>query len=623
MKKMLLCLSAIALTSAANAQWTGTNPLTTPSAVGIGTSPTLNYIPLQVRADESLFGGSGIVASFERFSPNPLSTGKLNITVSDFGDSYNAGDILMDAQGNADIALRTQGGSGGILVLKRNGTVGIGTGTPTTDAAVKLHIKSYGADPQNAQILIESSETQAVRFARSGINTWIMGRRASDNAFSITDSYFFDGNTEKFVLNGSGFLGLGAQTPSEKLDILNGNLKLTNGTFLPYGNDTRVLFQSHNTSASGSPVQFEMLHQSSGVELANRRGYLTMRADDGNLNLLSSQKVLMYTGGVQRMVVDPTGRVGIGQTAPASTLDVNGTLRLSVAGAQAGFVLTATNANGDATWQALPTPATQWSVNGADVYRSTGNVGIGTNTPSARFQIVDGSTQMSLMSTGVSSGMYGTQYYAGINFEGGDKITVGKTFNPNTYGSHFAIKNETRANSALIALAYDKVYIGGSSAGVNAVSFSNDGVVNIGSGTIPAGKGYMLGVRGKIICEEVKVALHADWPWADYVFADDYKLTSLDSLESYIKENKHLPNISSAKEIKEEGINLGQMQNKHMEKIEELTLYIIELNKKLSEQQQLNTTASNLQAQQAKQIEQLTSVLMEVSKKVAEQAQSK
>ncbi len=69
--------------------------------------------------------------------------------------------------------------------------------------------------------------------------------------------------------------------------------------------------------------------------------------------------------------------------------------------------------------------------------------------------------------------------------------------------------------------------------------------------------------------------------WADYVFAKDYELKPLDEVEEYIKENNHLPNIPSAKEVVEEGINLGEMQVKMMEKIEELTLYIIELEKKV------------------------------------------
>lgn len=73
--------------------------------------------------------------------------------------------------------------------------------------------------------------------------------------------------------------------------------------------------------------------------------------------------------------------------------------------------------------------------------------------------------------------------------------------------------------------------------------------------------------------------------WADYVFASDYKLQPLSEVEKFIQENKHLPNIPSEKEIVENGIDVAQMQEKHMQKIEELTLYVIDLEKQNKELQ--------------------------------------
>jgi hypothetical protein len=64
--------------------------------------------------------------------------------------------------------------------------------------------------------------------------------------------------------------------------------------------------------------------------------------------------------------------------------------------------------------------------------------------------------------------------------------------------------------------------------------------------------------------------------WSDYVFNDDYKLRSLSSLESFIKQNKHLPEVPSAKEVEEKGISVGDNQALLLKKIEELTLYVIE-----------------------------------------------
>lgn len=88
---------------------------------------------------------------------------------------------------------------------------------------------------------------------------------------------------------------------------------------------------------------------------------------------------------------------------------------------------------------------------------------------------------------------------------------------------------------------------------------------------------YNLFVKGGILTEEVRVNLEADW--ADYVFLKEYNLKTLAELESYIKENGHLPNVPSAKKVKEDGIELGNMAKIQQEKIEELTLYIIEQNK--------------------------------------------
>lgn len=82
----------------------------------------------------------------------------------------------------------------------------------------------------------------------------------------------------------------------------------------------------------------------------------------------------------------------------------------------------------------------------------------------------------------------------------------------------------------------------------------------------------------KLYAREVEVT-SGTYQFPDYVFEDSYDLLSIDELDSYIQENKHLPNIPSAKEVEETGLKLGEMNIKLVEKIEELTLYIIELKK--------------------------------------------
>ncbi|SNB23784.1 conserved exported hypothetical protein [Flavobacterium psychrophilum] len=109
-----------------------------------------------------------------------------------------------------------------------------------------------------------------------------------------------------------------------------------------------------------------------------------------------------------------------------------------------------------------------------------------------------------------------------------------------------------------------------------------DSNIGIGTSSFLDGtdsKTYRLSVKGRIRAEEVKVYN----TWADYVFNKNYKLPALKEVEGYIKENGHLPNVPSAKEVTEKGLELGEMSKIQQEKIEELTLYLIQQNKEIEE----------------------------------------
>jgi hypothetical protein len=98
------------------------------------------------------------------------------------------------------------------------------------------------------------------------------------------------------------------------------------------------------------------------------------------------------------------------------------------------------------------------------------------------------------------------------------------------------------------------------------------------SGNVPVSS-YNLFVKGGILTDEVRVST----AWADYVFAKDYKLPSLDEVEKHIQEKGHLMNVPSSKQVEEDGIELGEMAKIQQEKIEELTLYLIKQNKEIEE----------------------------------------
>lgn len=114
------------------------------------------------------------------------------------------------------------------------------------------------------------------------------------------------------------------------------------------------------------------------------------------------------------------------------------------------------------------------------------------------------------------------------------------------------------------------------------------GASGTGGLSIPSANGYRLIVQEGILSEKIKVALRNSSDWADYVFEDNYKLMTLDEVESFIKENKHLPNVPSAEEMAQNGLDLTQTSAKLMEKIEELTLYVISLNKEVNKLKEEN-----------------------------------
>ena len=114
---------------------------------------------------------------------------------------------------------------------------------------------------------------------------------------------------------------------------------------------------------------------------------------------------------------------------------------------------------------------------------------------------------------------------------------------------------------------------------------------NVGIGTLsPDAK---LAVKGRIHAQEVLVDLGGAVA-PDYVFEKDYDLLSLDEIKTYIDKNKHLPEVPSAKEIEKNGMNLGEMNMLLLKKIEELTLFMIDMKKEVD---RIKTENENLRVQ--------------------------
>ena len=101
---------------------------------------------------------------------------------------------------------------------------------------------------------------------------------------------------------------------------------------------------------------------------------------------------------------------------------------------------------------------------------------------------------------------------------------------------------------------------------------------------------YELAVNGTIRCKQLIV----DTNWSDFVFYDDYKLPQLNAVEQFIKENKHLPGIPSEAHVKQDGVDVGEISSKLLQKIEELTLYLIDIKK---ENDFIKSQLANLETQ--------------------------
>ncbi|MXV14532.1 hypothetical protein [Hufsiella ginkgonis] len=219
-----------------------------------------------------------------------------------------------------------------------------------------------------------------------------------------------------------------------------------------------------------------------------------------------------------------------------------------------------------------------------------GHVGIGTGTPSANFQVsgtnpYTGSTSSTDYITISGIGNVGLQVrtsgtnpgdYAALRFNAGGTTNLAAIYSEASTGNF--IFSQPRA-SGIMGFDLNSARI---------MTILNSGKVGIGT----ANPDEKLTVNGKVHSTEVIVTAVVG---ADFVFADDYALKPLAEVEKFVKENKHLPEIAPAAEMRNSGLQLGEMNIRLLQKVEELTLYMIEKdkeiaaqNKKLGDQQAIN-----------------------------------
>jgi hypothetical protein len=187
-----------------------------------------------------------------------------------------------------------------------------------------------------------------------------------------------------------------------------------------------------------------------------------------------------------------------------------------------------------------------------NAYR-TGNVGIGTTSPVGRLNVIGLGS--------IGSGEYLNWGNAAVLVTQGS-YRLGMDGNQITASNELFINSENATQHISFQIARD-----------TKLKISGNGNIGIGT-TAPSEK---LSVNGTVLCERVKVI--SDVPQSDFVFSPDYNLMDINELEEFVGAHSHLPEVPSAKEFKEKGYNLGEMDDILLRKVEELTLYIIELKK--------------------------------------------
>ncbi len=304
--------------------------------------------------------------------------------------------------------------------------------------------------------------------------------------------------------------------------------------------------------------------------------------------------------------------VGVGTTNPIHKLHVSGgdlfvnsAVGLIRLGYQAGneWQLATTGAGADLRWYTTTDGGS--TIAPRHYFSQNGNVGIGgfsgPGVPQGRLDVIGAGTTSStntlLLRTSIGDTIMRVRDDGrmGIGYNG---TTYGRTINLGGTGINMYTSNEAAFGGAIFPTDTSLVIWSNSNSNNYLVlqpSWGNTGIgtytpnaklhlngaMLIGNNSSRIATGYSLSVTGKVIATEFTTLPTASWP--DYVFGKGYSPMPLDKLETYIKKEAHLPNIPSAGEIGKDGIQLGAMTTRMMEKIEELTLYIIELNKKNNE----------------------------------------
>ncbi|MDD3742642.1 MAG: hypothetical protein PHX54_03360, partial [Lentimicrobiaceae bacterium] len=310
-----------------------------------------------------------------------------------------------------------------------------------------------------------------------------------------------------------------------------------------------------------------MLLEATGL---NRTSSFLMGGGPAIIGTTSNSNSLSFVTGNSntRMFIDGVnGRVGIGTNTPDTKLHIDGDITVSgLANYKGDQIMTS-----DKSGKLLLVPANTLGDN------------LGNHIATDNLNMMNFSIRNSIKNE-KQSRFDGSQFYEGLSFSAINNMTLETT--------RTAIFKAVAATNNISALWVANWACGGYGLMLNpdnktgGIYYDNNnpklsiGLNNskVGIGLIPPKEGdFRLYVDGGILAEEVKVMLKSVWP--DYVFRSEHTLLDINELSAFIQSHGHLPGMPNAREVEDEGINLGEMNALLLMKIEELTLYVIDLKK--------------------------------------------
>ena len=376
-----------------------------------------------------------------------------------------------------------------------------------------------------------------------------------------------DGGDEGVFVNNTGNVGIGTSSPTQRLDV-SGVVKASsfqgNGSALSSLNATNI----SSGTLSASRVQYgNYFINSAGnsgqvwTSDGNGAGHWTTLSGGGpgdNLgdhiaiqNIRLNSHWLSGDGGNEGLQIDNNGKVRVGVNGSADIsldLDLDGAIKLGE-----GYFSAKSETGAD--FAIMGTRA--WYGNGQWNFSGGSGSAIQFRNNEVRFYTHNGTT-----SSFSETLMIDNNGNMGIGVTPSEKLDVNGTVKANSFVGDGSQLTGIQSTSPWNDMSGGIYYTGG----------------NVAIGTTDP-KGYKLAVAGDMIAESVRVKLQSQWP--DYVFEKDYDLKGLEAVEAFIKENKHLPGIPSAIEVAKAGIDVGEMNAKLVEKVEELTLYAIQQERKI------------------------------------------